>query len=80
MNVEKILETARTYDLMIEIFALLLAGAEADRRRAFELIKTLDAAGARKLRSVAGTLNNMAIDAYFDRCRDARIENQKDAI
>lgn len=80
MNVEKILEKARSYDLMIEIFALLMAGAEADRRRAFELIKTLDAAGARKLRSVARTLDSLTIDAYFDRCRDARIEKQKDAI
>lgn len=76
MNKNEILKKARAYDVMIEIFALMLAGGERDKLRAAELIHKLSPQERRDLRAGLQTLDYLLDDVFLSEQREKRIEKQ----
>jgi hypothetical protein len=72
MDANKILAKARSFDLMIEIFTLLLYPAVENESEAAELIRSLDSTGRRDLRSAAGRIDELLDDVTLAEMRERR--------
>jgi hypothetical protein len=67
MNKTQILDKARTADVLVQIFTLLIFPAAQNETAAAELIRTLDPTAKRDLRSVAGRIDDLLDEIALNR-------------
>jgi hypothetical protein len=72
MNETEILEKARSLDVMIAIFTLVLAGGESNRKEAAEKVRQLSPEARRDLRAGCQDLDNLVDDVWIEELREKR--------
>lgn len=64
--------------LAIEIFELMLSGAERDKKHAANLILKLNDLERRDLRAACQRLDQLVEDTWIEELRQKRIQNRKE--